>query len=629
MKILFIQLPLIDHSHSYIDGNVAYAPAAISCALSRRFGGEIGLMTLPTVLGNFCSDSIVLRYVANYAPDIVAFTCYVWNIERNLKIATMIRDRLPGTRIVMGGPEIAAGSVLERERADGIDYFVQGEGEWFFSLYLAGADLGPWTTVNGGHRTVCQPPEALLPPGEICEPLTAGWLNAMLDGTVFLELTRGCPYRCSYCYYSKNCATVRELPFELLFTALRSPLAIEEIYILSPTLNATKDFPSRLCELAALNPGIRLHSEMRAAGIDLKMARLLYDAGFRSMEVGLQTLTPAALARVGRTGDPEKELRGMLAMKEAGIDLKIGIIPGLPGDSPLAFEKTIDRLVALGFGDELELYPLHVLPGTRLREEAIAAGVDFLDRPPYYFLGGWGFTVGDMQHLYRYGERATGYVTGIWQLPDFTMEREGLFTGGVRIKGEFAKEWDPELHAPLVETNVFNLHITIGDPNLLYGHLARLLAGLPPDVLYNCILRSEELFDQERIIALMRGLDADSLYRRIHLFHPWREGLRFRFFQVFKERDAFLRADAGYTLLEPILRVDGERLDGIVPLAAEQKTLLIAGGAFARLADLLCEHYREAPESVGFEDMDDQKAFYTRIAQPAVELPYSFRVAGE
>ena len=98
------------------------------------------------------------------------------------------------------------------------------------------------------------------------------------------------------------------------------------------------------------------------------------------MEVGIQTLSIEVLKRIGRHSDPYQELKGMEHLKQAGIELTIGVIPGLPGEERDTFVRTVERLVSLGFADEIALYPLMILPGTAIRDMAIRDNIAILSR---------------------------------------------------------------------------------------------------------------------------------------------------------------------------------------------------------------------------------------------------------
>ena len=89
MKILFLQLPLLDHGLNYIDGNHQYAPALLSCYIKNRFP-DIQTEYLHSQIINIFSDNMLIRYVNNLKPDIVSFSTYLWNAERSLFIAEKI-----------------------------------------------------------------------------------------------------------------------------------------------------------------------------------------------------------------------------------------------------------------------------------------------------------------------------------------------------------------------------------------------------------------------------------------------------------------------------------------------------------------------------------------------------------
>ena len=73
--------------------------------------------------------------IASERPDIVAFSCYIWNITKTLEICKSVKEKC-GCVIVLGGPEVAyrPGEMLEQYSFT--DYVLSGEGEWAFSDFL-------------------------------------------------------------------------------------------------------------------------------------------------------------------------------------------------------------------------------------------------------------------------------------------------------------------------------------------------------------------------------------------------------------------------------------------------------------------------------------------------------------
>jgi len=623
-SVLFIQLPLLDHGRFYIAGNVDYAPASLTAYLHRRFRNTVRCESLPDTLANFASNRLIARYIDAVDPEIVAFTCYLWNIERNLEIAREIRERAPRRTILFGGPEIAQGSWALAEPRDAVDAFVTGEGEWFFSRLLGGVDLGPYRTDIRGNAVYAQPAAELLSADEIVEPFTAGYLNTMNDGSIFLELVRGCPYRCAYCNYSKNSATVRELPFDRLVTAIERGRAHEltEIYILAPTFNRSSDFDPLLRRLAAMRHGVRLHTEMRTDGIDTDMAARMYDAGFRSLEVGLQTLSTRALREIGRSSRTDAELAGMTALRDAGIDLKIGIIPGLPGDTPEGFIGTVTRLIEEGFGDQIELYPLLVLPGTRMRDIASNRSARFQSAPPYYFTDGWGFDEGMIRDIVARVRAETGYEYDTIRIPDCLAGAGSGIVGGVHFRGDDPDRWDGARYRDIIDTNVFTITVSLGSPDAIVPGLPRLFSLLPADVLYTLIFVCDLPIPEQPIVDFLTRRESDSFLMRLRIFDEPKRDSRIQCFQVITDPAVYRIAHDTYRVIEPIFRLTMDTMDAI-PLVrrCERLGMVLAPGVYEHVARFIITEFSDRPDRIGFESETDMARFYRECGLDLVRVP--------
>ena len=74
----------------------------------------------------------LLRLIMAEQADLIAFSCYIWNIEQTLKIASDIRKISPGTKIALGGPEVSFGIFDLMHDNPAIDFVIKGEGEETF-----------------------------------------------------------------------------------------------------------------------------------------------------------------------------------------------------------------------------------------------------------------------------------------------------------------------------------------------------------------------------------------------------------------------------------------------------------------------------------------------------------------
>lgn len=626
MRILFIQLPLVDHSWGYLDGNVPSASASIGGYLKKRYP-TVTCDYLPQLISGFGSDNLIVKYCINTCPDVVAFTSFLWNIERNLDIAREIKLINNHIRIVFGGSEIQIGSIALKNPAPWVDYFVIGEGEWFFSKILENRPLDPYFVNYNSNIIVRQSSDELIPADDIFEPFTGNELQPMPDGSAFIEYMRGCPYRCNYCFYSKAHKQIREIPFQTLLSAVQAKaISISELYILAPSLNRTKDFREKLQRIAESNRGIRLHSEMRTDMVDDEIADLMHAAGFRSLEVGLQTVNEMTLEKVSRKSNINNELRGMRILSKRGIQIKIGVIPGLPGDTLDSFMKTIDRLVDEGFEDSIELYPLMLLPGTLLRENAEYEGVSFLMKPPYYYNGGWQMSYNDILDIQRSVEERTGLSHWVRRLPDFSATEYGLLTQGVRFDGDALQYWDASKYQELIQTNVFSFHITITKPVIIYERMVAFLKNLPKNELFNIILYSELLFDEKRILELLYEVDDDHFYQRLNLHNDWFNGLRFHVYQVYRDYGSYSKAKEYYTGIVPIIQVSSDN-HRIVEYLNDDDHILVGSGILESIQANEQLHSADAYyERIAFQHIQDHERFLSLNSIDIVRMPYEFRI---
>lgn len=91
----------------------------------------------------------------------------------------------------------------------------------------------------------------------------------------------------------------------------------------------------------------------------------LVEAGFNTVELGIQSFEAQALVQSRRGYTPDTALRACAAVREAGLELVVQLLPGMPGVTPEIFYR--DVAVALEAGAEmLRFYPCLVLRGTEL-----------------------------------------------------------------------------------------------------------------------------------------------------------------------------------------------------------------------------------------------------------------------
>jgi molybdenum cofactor biosynthesis enzyme MoaA len=377
--IKLLQLPIPEVHHLYTEGNVPLAAGYLKAYAIKKGAAEeqdIEIIDRDTV--NNAGDAAIMEQLVTKETRIVGFTSYMWNIERNLFMAGKIKQTRPDIHVIMGGPEIVPEHPAAADTV--VDTVVIGEGEQAFVDFLQDFNTG-----NAQKRAYQgQQPLDLK---DVPNPYLQNILAPAKGESMFLETMRGCPYPCKYCFYSKSHNRMRYFPEEqlpLLFELARQS-GVPEIYFMDPSFNVTPGLKEKLERIRQLNTTrIPIHTETRLESVTPGIARLMREAGFKSVEAGLQSTNEKALAAIARDWNRGRFIQGAKLLTEQGIDVKTGIILGLPYDSSSDFENTLDFVINLDLQESMEIYPLSLIPGTRLRDEAESFGLTYMPHPPYW-----------------------------------------------------------------------------------------------------------------------------------------------------------------------------------------------------------------------------------------------------
>ncbi len=333
----------------------------------------------------------------------IGFSVYVWNRPVLEQAARELKKRFPDLLLFAGGPEITAGA----ETAEVFDFCIRGEGEeavrQLVSSWLDGAPA-----LLSGRIPV---PLATLP---------SPWLDGTLDSVPVVsngrgalwELSRGCPFSCSYCYESRGDATVREIPLARLEKELDhfSRIGIERIFVLDPTYNASKKRALSLLSLIEEKAsGIHFNFEVRAELIDQELAEAFSRIPC-SLQIGLQSVNETALSLVHRPVDFKKFATGITRLNNAGIVFGMDLMYGLPGDNLKGFKRSLDYAIAR-YPNNLEIFRLAVLPGTDLFDRAASLGIMHDHEPPYHVVSTPTFPVREIERAERLAGAADFFYT--------------------------------------------------------------------------------------------------------------------------------------------------------------------------------------------------------------------------
>ena len=458
-NVLLLQLPIPPPGVVPVRGNVPLAAGYLKLlARNRGLESSYQIDIFPADLANGrCYQGLVSAILAR-DPCLVGFTCYLWNIERTLWVAQQLKAVRPDLLVVVGGPEITADNAWVLADPS-IDYACIGEGEQTFSELLQALLKGPAVVgaIDGLYVTLASSRERSFAPSqgagaleivsaatsgtnlpafrkplakldEISSPYLAGILDASDEQMLLLETIRGCVFKCKFCYYPKSYDALYFLSRERLIANLEHArqCGAREVVLLDPTLNQRRDFAGFLRLLAECNPDRRFtyFGELRAEGINTEIARLLKEANFAEVEIGLQSIDPKAQAMMDRTNNLRAFERGARSMLDAGIKVKVDLIIGLPGDTVESIRRGFDYLLASQLYSSVQVFNLAILPGTAFRQEAAELGLEFQPRPPYYVTRTPTLELADMLELMEEAEAAFGVEFDPLPAPKLEFEPE-------------------------------------------------------------------------------------------------------------------------------------------------------------------------------------------------------------
>jgi len=338
--------------------------------------------------------------VAESHPVAVGFSLYVWNRELCSLIAAELRRTQPHIMLFCGGPEATADAagVLD----EGIfDFIIVGEGEVPF-LHICeciAADRAITGIAGIATREITAAP-ATTPLSDL-DSIPSPYLNNVIDlGTcsgLLWQLSRGCAFSCEFCFDARGIHGVRRFSLVRIEAELRHFAAhgVSQIFVLDSTFNQDLRRAKTILRLIRnIAPDIHFHFEVRSEFLDKELAGLFARITC-SLQIGLQSSNPDVLAQVGRSFSQNDFSAKVGLLNDSGAVFGFDLIYGLPDDTLAGFCTSLDYALSL-YPNHLDIFPLAVLPGTRLFQRGSELALQWLNTPPYTLIATKEFTAADM-----------------------------------------------------------------------------------------------------------------------------------------------------------------------------------------------------------------------------------------
>ena len=381
----------------------------------------------------------VLERIASGAPDVVTFSCYLWNIRQTLALAEQLKRRLPGVWIVLGGPEVSycAADVLSKNPA--VDFVLSGEGETSVPALLSCLAQGkaPCADEVPGlcTREHTAPPCVLS--GEVPSPYTPEYLKALNGRIAYLETSRGCPFTCAFCL-SGRCGTPRYFELKGVYENILvlANSGAQTVKLIDRTFNANPRHANAILRFLLshygkeIPAGVCFHFEIAGDILTEETMALLAQMplGAVQLEIGMQSFCEKTLEAVRRKTNTERlkaNIRRLVAM--GNMHIHIDLIAGLPYEDVPTFAESFNTAYALG-ADMLQMGFLKLLHGAAMREEPQTFPCEFRKDPPYEVISTPWLTADELAMLHGVEDALERMVNSgrFHRTADYFLERTGL-----------------------------------------------------------------------------------------------------------------------------------------------------------------------------------------------------------
>ncbi len=348
----------------------------------------------------------ILEEIIKEKPDVVVFSCYIWNIEFIKGLSKLIKLVKPNIDILYGGPEVSYDSEGFLKENVG-NYVICGEGEetyrdfiqWkmeyrgFNSEDLKEKHLEKLNFIKGlcfkiEEEVNFNGERPLMNMENIVFPYEEG--DDLKNKIVYFESSRGCPFKCKYCLSSTSHGVrflnVERVKKELLFLVNKG---VKLIKFVDRTFNCNSKFAMDIWKfIIELDTDATFHFEISADILTNEELKLLAKAPKRRIqfEVGVQTTNNEILVNINRHVNFEDIKEKVVEMEKIkNIMQHLDLIAGLPGEDFESFKESFNDVYSIG-PEEIQLGFLKLLKGSPMRKEAAKWGMVYSPYPPYEIL---------------------------------------------------------------------------------------------------------------------------------------------------------------------------------------------------------------------------------------------------
>jgi radical SAM superfamily enzyme YgiQ (UPF0313 family) len=350
---------------------LAYVAAAL-----REKGHDVVL--LDGKLGELTFDDIHAGVVASGA-GLIGITCMTVDFPAASRIAERLRRAGLAAPVVLGGAHINAVGAQALAECGAASFACVGEGEHLACELAEALARGQGVegiaglarrvgdvVVKNAAREYHDRYDAL--------PFPAWDLFARADRIPLLT-HRGCPFECNFCGHNSGFTPRYRSPENVLdeiahVVSRYAPHTIRfEDETFGLNMPRTKAILHGLIDRGLVGR-VRFSAQTRVDRLDLELAQLLRRCGFETLELGVESGSPAVLARMGKGISLAQVERAVRLGKQAGLTIECKFIVGHPHETEAELRETANFIGKIN-PDRLSVAVMTPYPGTPIFDMAV------------------------------------------------------------------------------------------------------------------------------------------------------------------------------------------------------------------------------------------------------------------
>ncbi len=393
MKILLISMP--DITPLIIHEAAIHMPNLGIASVGANIDDEHDVHIIDLVRKRRQIRKYITKTLKKINPDLIGLSAMAWQYDTCVKLARLIKQLLPGVKIVIGGyhATLMNKEIASSPEADWIDFIIRGEGEEVCRRLvnaLNGKDHFediPSLSYKRGNHFVHNPRGEIIDLSRLKLPirdkrrLTWGY-HIIYAKVEVMETSRGCTRTCNFCSMKNMYGrTFRTFPLKRVLADLddiyyrrktRRIFIVDDNFVLKPKW--VIELCDAIIEKKYTNLNLIVQADCISIANNEEMVKKMALAGFKSVFLGIENASKKNLEAARKTNTIDLSHRAVELCQKYGMMVIGGLIFGFPDDDEKAIIENYRFLKKTG-ADAAIFQILTPYPKTGMREQLMDEGL--------------------------------------------------------------------------------------------------------------------------------------------------------------------------------------------------------------------------------------------------------------